>query len=355
MKQNLICLFLLWSFYVQAQEKQMDLPLCMKTFTRLEKNDTIFRNNLKTYSYSDYRHLNKMLLDILLAEKPRKYNPFSDEDNSFQDTLSDEEIRNRLGYGVYRHIISDEEGNELYTEVLQTVIEDTSATKFILGFDETWHFNSNTLQFEKYVKDIEILREFTDEESQKVRTTTIAAILNNKQAGTQTEKIAQVTYEHPLLITIDWVINDSDTDFVKRMDHAGLLNYSLVIENEEFNSCCRNRFIREIFTNGFDGKLKIIDYDSRKPLTRKEIIEKLMRIDGFIPSGDTYESEIESGTIATEAVDALIFNEDWYFDSKTISFSKKVREISFVKYTYDKSDLHFSKPQRNILFTVLFE
>lgn len=355
MMSNFLCLFLLGSFFISAEEKPMDTILSIKNYARLEKNDSIFRNYYKTYDYSEFKPLNKILLDVLLAERPSKYDLFP-ENTGMSDTLTNEEIRNRLGYKVYRHVVNDDEGNELYTEVLQTVIEDTSAIRFILGFNEDWSFDPNTLHFEKHVNHIEFVRKYMDEDAQKVRESCIAVIPNGKEANTQMQKIATISYEHSLLIPMDWVRNDGDADFVKRSDHAGLLNYSMVNENEEFNSGQRMQLIREIFENTINEKLKTIDFYSRKPIDKKELIARLKSMNGFISYTDIFESGYdESGMIDPDVVDAFIFTEDWYFDPETISWAKKVRELSFVKYSFDQSDSDYSMPQRNIFFTVVFE
>jgi|WetSurMetagenome_2_1015567.scaffolds.fasta_scaffold62409_1 hypothetical protein len=358
MKPVLLCYFFLLSIQAQAQEIFNVNALHVKTYARLEKKDSVFQNNLKTYKYSDYKPFNKILLDIILSEKPKKYNAFSNREmgmySPLRDTMSNEEIRNRLGYGVFRRLVSDENGNELYTEVLETVITDTSSITFILGFEETWHFDFNTLSFEKEVDNIEIVREYFDEESQKVRTNVIAVIPNNKATDSKLEKIAQISYEHSLLMPIDWVKNDNDTNFVKQMKNAGLLNYSLILENEAFNSYTRIQFFKELSENLLNGKLKVLDFFSRKPLNRKEIIEKLKDCNVFIPE-ESSENELEFGAIDPEDIDALIFTEDWYFNSKTFSFKKEIKEISLVKYSYGSTDKYFSLPQRNIIFTVLCE
>ncbi len=341
MRTLIIISLLVITLKIHAQDWTVN-DLQMKSYARIEKLDSIHFNIFKTYFYHESKPYNKLILNVLLNSETKKYNSNNSEIGIcglLNDTLSLESVKNNLGCGLVRSLVLDQNGKELYTEIIESEI-DSASFHFILGFDEKWTFDESNLSFGKKVCNISFFREFFNEDKQRMNTAYVATVSNSSNDGNQSEKI-QISYEQSMLLPVDWVENGEDSEFIKNVTNAGLVNYSLLYDNEKFDNSIRKNLLRSLCNSALNGKLKAVDFYTHQTIDTNEIVKRLggeynKTLDFYIPP-------------TTDDFDAVIFTEDWLIDRQTLSLIKKVKEIALVKYSYEASN----KPKRNVLFSII--
>jgi hypothetical protein len=342
---------------VQAQNILLPNELRMASYARIEKNDSIFQFAYKTYQYTEYQHFSRLLLDEFISGKHTLFS--ADYNRAFglysplNQTITTEKAKNLLGEKEY--ITRSYDNNYEVVEERTMKSELDSASFKIVGFEESWAFDSIKRCFEKKVYNIQIIREET-EETDNVRYRIIGSVNNNLNKPNKPTMVAQIAYEHPLIIGSDWVTNESDQTYSTRCKNAGLIWYSQLGSCTAFSDYSREYLCQTLCRFALTGKLKAVDFYTKQVLDSVELSKRLgaqlVVYESMDEFGNMQQTTYQSQP-SLSGFDALIFTEDWFFDSNSFSFSKKVKEIAFVKYSYNDDDTEYRHPKRNILFSLI--
>lgn len=141
-----------------------------------------------------------------------------------------------------------------------------------------------------------------------------------------------------LLFTLIFALNACKTDSVSdknKVTERILYDVTIVNKDQDFDwwvqnieGAQREKLLSDIFGAIESGKVQAYDYITNKPLSKKEIDALLKRTDTISFESPAPPYEIIDSVITTELnkkdIEKIRFLEEWYMDSSTLAFSKKV-------------------------------
>jgi hypothetical protein len=185
-------------------------------------------------------------------------------------------------------------------------------TSKILGFAESWSFDTNTLTLEKNVlalvaavKSYEADRRYRGD----YRMLWVPVSTGNPSGSKPSVLSFQVVYDVTIFPGFDEDICES------------------VYNRIEYSE--RMKFLFYIFSHAYDGRIKVYDTDRSSVLPLDEVRSRLTIIDTVhvTPVGPPYDGDPDTvifSYISPYEIDKLRFVEEWTFDPNGPTFTKKV-------------------------------
>jgi hypothetical protein len=267
------------------------------------------------------------------------------------------EIRQQLGERNETTYVLNEKGEETcVVRKLEMALEELVGFNFI----EEWAFTISPLRFTKNVMAYMPIRRWLDWRSdfEDDYHYTRPFVLLNPQAPTKPEaalrRAAQVKYE--LFFNADYGYNRiSYTEIVRNyLNNQTLGDYVISLPSYSFLSTLNQRIlVKTLVENAIEGKSRVLDYDSDKPIFPSDIRSRAFRnetVTYYNADGELRDTIVTKNI--TDEIRSVVFIEDWFFDTETMRMQKKVTGIAPVRYYYDSSFGEDDLIKREVLFVV---
>jgi len=181
-------------------------------------------------------------------------------------------------------------------------------------FEEEWVFNEDNLNFDKKIDTWTPIRVYH-------------RVNDFKKEDTRYKKIFQIK-------------NDNNSDFKDKIAKDYIYTFNFSQEYQNRTGLDKTEFFKFILQKIKEGKIKTYD-----PIY---LVDKSKREFNIVELKNYAGISLDYIEFADE-VDKLIFIEDWYFDEKTFSISKKVKGLGFI------ADRYNDEWEEKILFFIFFE